>query len=256
PSARAPRPQDTPSRSSRPATARKSARDILSTPDRFCLIADVNSIRRIAAAAAIASSFVSGAIVRTAQQSTPGSPDGRAVYERECAHCHNGSEPRAPSPDALRGRSPQAIVDALTSGSMRYQGLTLSGAERRTVAEFLAGRALRGSVAGAAMGRCATPAPLGNPLRGAVWNGWSPTAENAHFQPAAAAGLSAEQVPRLRLKWAFGFPDTTSAWAQPTIAGRRVFVGGQNGTVYALDARSGCIIWTFTAHTGVRTAVS
>ena len=37
-------------------------------------------------------------------------------------------------------------------------------------------------------------------------------------------GLTAEQVPRLHLKWAFGFPDATSAWAQPTIAGGRVFV--------------------------------
>ena len=33
-----------------------------------------------------------------------------------------------------------------------------------------------------------------------------------------------------------------------------MFVGSQNGTVYALDARSGCIIWTFTAQSGVRTA--
>jgi len=30
--------------------------------------------------------------------------------------------------------------DALTGGAMRYQGLSLSGAERRAVAEFLSGR--------------------------------------------------------------------------------------------------------------------
>ena len=38
------------------------------------------------------------------------------------------------------------------------------------------------------------------------------------------------------------------------MAGGRLFVGSQNGTVYALDAKSGCIIWTFTAQSGVRTA--
>jgi polyvinyl alcohol dehydrogenase (cytochrome) len=63
-------------------------------------------------------------------------------------------------------------------------------------------------------------------------------------------------VPHLRLKWAFGFPDTTSAWAQPAIAGGRLFVGSQNGTVYSLDAASGCIAWTFVAHGGVRAAIS
>ncbi len=68
--------------------------------------------------------------------------------------------------------------------------------------------------------------------------------------------MAAEDVPRLSLKWAFGFPDATSAWSQPTVAGGRLFVGSQNGTVYALDARSGCIYWTFTAKSGVRTAVT
>ncbi|HMD36861.1 MAG TPA: PQQ-binding-like beta-propeller repeat protein [Vicinamibacterales bacterium] len=223
------------------------------------------AIRRVipaAAAAAVASSIVCGVVVRTAPQPPRENADGRAVFERDCLHCHNGSEPRAPSADALRGRAPQAIVDALTSGSMRYQGLHLSGAERRAVAEFLAGRALRGSVSGATLGRCDAAAGArgfsrsSDPLGGASWNGWSPTIENTHFQAAAQAGVTAEQVPALTLKWAFGFPDTTSAWAQPTIAGGRLFVGSQNGTVYALDAKSGCIVWTFAAHSGVRTSIT
>jgi polyvinyl alcohol dehydrogenase (cytochrome) len=56
--------------------------------------------------------------------------------------------------------------------------------------------------------------------------------------------------------WAFGFPDAASSWAQPTIAGGRLFVGSQNGTVYALDPKSGCIAWTFAAHAGVRASVT
>jgi len=68
--------------------------------------------------------------------------------------------------------------------------------------------------------------------------------------------MTAENVGTLSLKWAFGFPDATSAWSQPTVASGRVFVGSQNGTVYALDAKSGCISWTFTAKSGVRTALA
>ena len=40
------------------------------------------------------------------------------------------------------------------------------------------------------------------------------------------------------------------------MAGGRVYVGSQNGTVYALDAASGCIRWTFAAAGGVRTAIA
>jgi len=180
---------------------------------------------------------------------------GQRLFDTQCRACHDGNDARAPSLAAMRGRSPQAIVDALTSGSMRYQGLHLSGGERRAVAEFVAGRRLRGTVTGATIGRCGKPSPFGDPFAGPSWNGWSPTIANTHFQNAEQAGLTGDRVPQLRLKWAFGFPDATSAWAQPTIAGGRLFVGSQNGIVYSLDAKSGCVAWTFVARAGVRTSI-
>lgn len=175
---------------------------------------------------------------------------------QSCLTCHDGNDARAPGLGAMRGRAPQAIVDALTAGSMRYQGLALSGEERRWVAEYITGRTLRGSVSGATLGRCPSRAPLGDPASNPLWNGWGPTIENTHAASEALAGVTADEVPHLQLKWAFGFPDATSAWAQPTVAGGRLFVGSQNGTVYSLDAKTGCIVWTFTAHAGVRASVS
>ena len=69
----------------------------------------------------------------------------------------------------MRGRSPRAIVDALTSGSMRYQGLALSGDERRAVAEFITGRRIRGTVSGATVGACGTRTPpFADPFAAAV----------------------------------------------------------------------------------------
>ncbi len=169
--------------------------------------------------------------------------------------CHTGAaETRAPAPDVLRQRSPEAILSALTAGGMRPQGGRLTGAERRAVSEFLTGRSLGGDLTGSTAGRCSAPAPLRVAPETLAWTGWSPTSSNARAQSAERAGLTAAEVPKLTLKWAFGFPDATSAWSQPTVAGERLFVGSQNGTVYALDARSGCIIWTFTAESGVRTA--
>jgi polyvinyl alcohol dehydrogenase (cytochrome) len=190
-----------------------------------------------------------------AQRAAP--PSGGAVFEASCITCHNGDDARAPDLEAMRGRSPQAIIDALTSGSMKYQGLALSGDERRAVAEFITGRRLRGTVSGSTSGMCAgRRPPFVNPLAGPSWNGWGASLQNTHFQTAAQAGLSAADIPRLHVKWAFGFADTTSAWSQPAVGGGRLFIGSQNGTVYSLDAATGCIIWTFTAQGGVRAAIS
>ena len=179
-------------------------------------------------------------------------PDGAALFSTWCASCHNGAEnSRAPSPTVLKERSPLAVLSALTAGGMRSQGARLNGLERRAVAEYLTGKKLEGDVSGASAGLCASR-PNFDPSAGPSWGGRSPTTSNARFQPGSQAGLTAEQVPHLTLKWAIGFPDATSAWTQPTVAGGRLFTGSQNGTVYSLDAKSGCIYWTFSAASSVR----
>jgi polyvinyl alcohol dehydrogenase (cytochrome) len=70
------------------------------------------------------------------------------------------------------------------------------------------------------------------------------------------AGLTRDQVPSLRLKWAFGFSGRSSAVAQPTIVGGLLFVGGGDREVYALDAKTGCARWAFKTQAVVRTAIS
>lgn len=189
--------------------------------------------------------------------------DGAQVFARQCAACHDGAPTspstsigagRAPTLEALAARSPQAILDAMLTGSMRPQGARLSGAERRAVAAFVTGRILEGDVRGAGTGRCTGSEPSGTGA--SAWTAWSASAGNTRFQSADQAGLSASQFGALTLKWAFGFPDASVAWAQPTVMSGRLFVGSQNGTVYALDARSGCIHWTFSAAGGVRTAIA
>jgi len=80
-------------------------------------------------------------------------------------------------------------------------------------------------------------------------------ATNRRFQSTAMAGLSPADVPRLKLKWAFGFAGATVAFSQPTIVHGTVFVGSEDGRVFSLDASSGCTKWSFQAGAGVRTAV-
>lgn len=88
------------------------------------------------------------------------------------------------------------------------------------------------------------------------WNGWGATLTNDRFQRKRDAGLSAADIPRLELKWAFGYPGAASAGAQPSIVGNRIFVGSLPGIVYSLDLNTGCSYWTFAAGAEVRSAVT
>ena len=138
---------------------------------------------------------------------------------------------------------------------------TLSDAEKTAIASYLVGRAVepfRAPAAAAPEGFCSdTASALPALLSGPRWNGWGVDLANSRFQPAEMAGLTAEQLPRLKLKWAFAFPLTPAAWSQPVVAGGRVFAGSLNGAVYSLDAKTGCTYWIYQASpAGVRSAVT
>ncbi len=186
-------------------------------------------------------------------------PDGDTVFAQHCAICHDHPTPenKAPPRDALATLGPDAIFASLTEGDMRIQGQALTPAERKTVAERIAGRPLTVATAGAAnapTGLC-TGGPLDLRNATSVWNGWGPDVRNARFQ-ADAAGITAANVASLKLKWAFGVPNATQSRSQPAVVGGRLFMASQSGTVYALDPATGCTYWSFKAQAGVRTAIS
>ncbi len=100
-------------------------------------------------------------------------------------------------------------------------------------------------------------APSGSPTPGAArWSGFGQNLSNTRFQPAASAGIAAADVPRLKLKWAFGLPGDVQSWAAITLQDGRLYVGSIAGNVYSLDARTGCVHWAYDAGTIVRTAVN
>src|SRR5262249_49629919 len=134
------------------------------------------------------------------------------------------------------------------------QAAPLSTADRRAVAEYLSGKPF-GSVSIPSAATCAArPAAIANLASQAPWNGFGVDSSNSRYQPKPR--LTGAGVPILKLKWAFGFAGGTQAYGNPAIVAGRVFVGSDNGTVYALDAATGCTHWTFKAEGGVRTAPS
>lgn len=194
------------------------------------------------------------ALLLTAQAPQAAEPNGRALFENHCTSCHASNDQRTPTVEELRARTPEAILTALTSGAMQVQGGELSALEKRAVAEYLAGRIV-GLAQTSDKGRC-TAAPAFDASSAAVtWGGWGPEPSNARFQAGQRAGLTADQVPKLKLKWAFGYPNSATARNLPNVAGGRMFVGSGSGLVYALDAKSGCTIWALQVNAGVRTPI-
>jgi polyvinyl alcohol dehydrogenase (cytochrome) len=212
-------------------------------------------VRRVATFVFVTAAIATPLCAQTRPVAAPAQTGpGQTLFDTHCATCHSGDDARIPSVANLRQRTPESIIEALTTGLMRQQGTELRDTERDTIAEFLTGRRANASASMTA-NRCVAPAAFSS-LQGPAWSGWGPDATNARFQTTAAAGLTAETVPRLKLKWAFGFPGANTARAQPTIVGGRVFVGSQDGTVYSLDAKTGCTYWAFKAKSGVRSSIT
>jgi polyvinyl alcohol dehydrogenase (cytochrome) len=100
---------------------------------------------------------------------------------------------------------------------------------------------------------CTDHSSVRNPDSVPSWNGWSPDAlNNTRYQSAKAASLSPAAVSRLQLKWAFGLPAASSAYGQPTVVDGRVFVGSDSGYLYSINAKTGCVYWSFQAQSGLR----
>lgn len=190
------------------------------------------------------------------QQETVANKEGAALYKQRCAGCHEGGVPRAPNRAALQQMSPENIRFALKSGTMVVQGLGLSSSQISDIAEFLTGKQPAKEQMPATAFCAAGGATFADPLSKPHWNGWGVDLEQHRFQTSEMAQLSADQVPKLKLKWAFGFPGVTRAQGQATVAGGRVFVASLDRNVYSLDAETGCIYWAFEADFPLRTAVS
>lgn len=183
---------------------------------------------------------------------------GEALFQANCASCHNGSNPRAPERITLYYMYPGRIYRAITDGPMRPMAQHLTEEERRQIVEYISVRKFDATATARPQARCQARREWFDYAQHPLASGWGMTNnQNTRFIPGDVAALSATQVKSLKLKWSIALPDTDTARSQPAIAGGAVFVGGQDGNVFAFDARSGCLRWQFRTESrqDIRTAI-
>ncbi len=144
---------------------------------------------------------------------------------------------------------------ALTTGTMRVQAGGLNHNDHIALATYLTGRVPLRQSCGAAREEPVRQGAKFEPAASPVgqWNGWGLDLDNSRYQP--KPGLDAKDLPKLKLKWAFGYHGS-SVYGQPTVVGGRVYVTSLTGRAYSLDAATGCTYWTYDAQGPSRTAMS
>jgi polyvinyl alcohol dehydrogenase (cytochrome) len=181
--------------------------------------------------------------------------DGASIYKQRCASCHDAPEGRVPTIATIKQMSPEAVSMALTSGVMKSRTEGLATLDVMALIAYIAPTGGAQSAA-AIEPTCKAPAAFQPGADSPQWNGWSTSLSNSRFQGKAAAALTAADVRRLKLKWAFNLGEVTIARGQPVVVGGRAFVTSQTGVVYALDADSGCIRWGVKPGGAIRSGVA
>jgi polyvinyl alcohol dehydrogenase (cytochrome) len=196
-----------------------------------------------------------GARAETAQQpqSAQASTASAEIYQQRCAMCHENPQDRVPPRFLIARRSAEDVIQTLTSGSMKQQASGLTADQIRGLAIYLTGKQPGSSVQpNLDANRCKDSGGSIN-LSGPQWNGWGRDFENSRYQP--KPGLKAEDVPKLKVKWAWTHPGPM-ATGQPTIIGDRLFVTTEVGQIFCLNAQTGCTYWTMNAGAAVRAAMN
>ena len=124
-------------------------------------------------------------------------PMGAQLYRKHCATCHESGGARIPPTSALRLLPVGTISKALEFGVMRSQASALGRADRFTLALWLGSSAASSISVDKLPNRCSSTAAL-SPTAPA-WSGWGVGLDNRRFQSGTAAGLTAADIPRLRV---------------------------------------------------------
>ena len=187
-----------------------------------------------------------------ARPALPTDLSGPDLYAVRCAQCHDAPEgTKAPPLAALRQRSVASVMFSMLNGPMRNHADDLSIEQRERLAAH---------VAGTDQAHQPTPAAWCDErdidLSRRYVTRWGLDVRNTGALATGASAVTAANVGRLTVAWAFGLPHSAEARSQPAITGDTLFVAAAGGDLFALDRFSGCLKWHATTPAPPRTALT
>jgi len=180
---------------------------------------------------------------------------GGPLYQQHWAQCHDGEVAKAPQLSLLEIMSASSILRAMETGVMQSQAAAMTDKERRTLAQHLTGQSLAQTPPPPPAASCTGESARFDFSAQPDTQGWGVARDNQRYFGEDITEINASNIGDLKLKWAFAFPEAIRVRSQPATAGGALYVGSQNGSVYALDQITGCIRWSYATIAEVRTAI-
>lgn len=194
----------------------------------------MNGTRLIAVIAAMAATAGVMATPSFAQDA-PSAQDGEAIFTARCKNCHEPAVDRAPTRTDLASRTHAQIIASMTTGVMTPMAAGLSESQKQSLAMFLSPQ--DGGATAENDDMCKTTPPI--MAAAGDWPMAGHDISNSRYQP--EPGISAADVPKLKVKWAFSIPGNGNA--QPVVIGDWLWMLSRT-KMYALDAKTGCTHYT------------
>lgn len=190
---------------------------------------------------------------RTGNQNGTIQGSGEQIFAQNCATCHEGGDPRAPSLASLNTMSADDLRFALTAGVMSAQGQSLTESQLAVLVDHLArdpvsdrwiaSNQCHADQMGINLDTISLPGPGGDSTFGRNLS-------------ATQSGLQAQSLNDLEIAWTIVFPGIGGLRSSPVITADTVFYpAASDRRVYAIDVSTGCIKWHYDAGASLRSSM-
>lgn len=214
----------------------------------------------LGAASALILGGMGAVVAQTQVQAQPPSDDnhpGKAVYEANCAFCHEEEGGDAPSTDAIRRLSKANIKYTVELGYMRQYAKAIPKDQLAQLVDWMP-RQQAGESNWTERAACATnkrAVNLTNAPR--IATGFGLGLDNTREQTSRETGLTKADMKNLELAYVVAFPQTATMRSQPVIVGDTLFIAAtDSGHIYALDSETGCLKWSYSSDLTLRSSLT
>ena len=168
------------------------------------------------------------------------------LYNERCAVCHDKpADAKTPSRTAIESMGETRIRYSLASGRMAIHMDGLSEDIVDDMARYLS----KLDEQSIDPSKQCPDRPISTDV---VVSHWGVDLNNTRHQ--LHSNIDSSNVSKMKLKYAFGIPNSTEMRSWPALSADTIFLPSTNGNLYAIDRDIGCIKWTYTSNTPLRTS--